>query len=667
MSWERKVQKKPTWGSSTQAPQESLFKTRGFSKPVEQPLEETALKPIQFRGTDTSHLDHLKVSSTNRPIVSPKVNLSSLQAKLTVGAPGDKYEQEADAMANQVMSMPDAAVQRETVGEEQSEEVRAKPLASAITPLLQREAMPEEELQTKPLAASISSLVQREAVPEDDEKLHPKALAQPLDQRIAPIQREAMLDEEEVHPKLSEAIAQREAIPDEEDNPLQGKAIAHSDIQREEMSEDDEMRMKPVSNGTLQRAPDGNLQAGEGIESRLNQSKGGGSPLSDEVRSFMEPRFGSDFSHVRVHTGGAAIQMNRDLGAQAFTHGSDIYFGAGKSPANSDLTAHELTHVVQQTGRVQAKFLTNRLTVQRECSACGEEEKVQRSIDISSTPEAIQQREVCDDEGVCRSEPDPVESSSSNVVTLPEIVIEGDPNNPNAGSEAASGSTSSNEVTRGESSGIWNTIKEGAAGLAYGTTQGLTPGGFAAPSPMPQSRAFEFFRGAGQIATGVAETVVGAGGEVIGTGLDATVGGAVIGVPINVASAAIAANGATSAVAGVGTMAHAMSMGGSGSYSKDTKGPATLKSPDEATRGKSNDWSSYYRNEGEARQIARQKVGKDPIEVEPYKWRSQDGKWQYRAKPGDIKDGHIHLEELDPDTSTVLQNLHLRWPAGSGR
>jgi hypothetical protein len=49
--------------------------------------------------------------------------------------------------------------------------------------------------------------------------------------------------------------------------------------------------------------------------------------------------------------------MNRELNAQAFTNGSDIYFGAGKySPSSSDgkrLLAHELTHVVQQTGGVQ--------------------------------------------------------------------------------------------------------------------------------------------------------------------------------------------------------------------------------------------------------------------------------------------------------------------------
>lgn len=55
----------------------------------------------------------------------------------------------------------------------------------------------------------------------------------------------------------------------------------------------------------------------------------------------MEPRFGADFSGVRVHTDSAAVQMNRELGAQAFTHGSDIYYGSGKSPAKNDLVAHQ--------------------------------------------------------------------------------------------------------------------------------------------------------------------------------------------------------------------------------------------------------------------------------------------------------------------------------------
>ncbi len=68
----------------------------------------------------------------------------------------------------------------------------------------------------------------------------------------------------------------------------------------------------------------------------------------------MEPRFGTDFSNVKVHTDSSAVQMNQDIQAQAFTHGQDIYFNSGKySPDTNEgksLLAHELTHVVQQRG-----------------------------------------------------------------------------------------------------------------------------------------------------------------------------------------------------------------------------------------------------------------------------------------------------------------------------
>jgi hypothetical protein len=74
--------------------------------------------------------------------------------------------------------------------------------------------------------------------------------------------------------------------------------------------------------------------------------------LPDDVRAAMEPRFGADFSGVRVHTGGEADQLNRQLSAQAFTHGQDIYMSAGKyapgTPGGNRLLAHELTHTIQQ-------------------------------------------------------------------------------------------------------------------------------------------------------------------------------------------------------------------------------------------------------------------------------------------------------------------------------
>ena len=93
----------------------------------------------------------------------------------------------------------------------------------------------------------------------------------------------------------------------------------------------------------------------EDLENRLNRSKCSGNQLSRATRSFFEPRMLHDFSKVRVNTDNEAAQMNQMLGAQAFTHRRDIYFGAGQynpqSTAGKRLIAHELTHVVHQTLR----------------------------------------------------------------------------------------------------------------------------------------------------------------------------------------------------------------------------------------------------------------------------------------------------------------------------
>jgi hypothetical protein len=285
--------------SSATPVQTGLFRSRPFSDPTvsdEVSPHKQELPDLQTqleRGARFSQsLSRMKVYG-NRPAIQPKI---------AVGAPGDKYEQEADRMAAQVMSMAapvhSPSVQRQAAPEE--EEVPTNPLEASITPLVQREVMPEEEeVQMKPLT---TGTLQREAMPEDEEPVQTKPLANTL---------------------------QREAMPEEE------------------------AQAKP----SLQRATDGSLQAGGDVESRLNTTKGGGSPLPKDLQSFMQPRFGADFSKVRVHTGSEAVQMNRDLGAQAFTHGSDIYFGEGKAPAKDELTAHELTHVVQQTnGSVQRKF-----------------------------------------------------------------------------------------------------------------------------------------------------------------------------------------------------------------------------------------------------------------------------------------------------------------------
>src|SRR6476661_4088494 len=90
-------------------------------------------------------------SSESEPQEKEAQNKELVQTKLTVGAPGDKYEQEADSMAAKVMTMPDSAIkppiQRQT-GEE-TEAVQMQPLVNSITPVVQRESGEEEEVQMK--------------------------------------------------------------------------------------------------------------------------------------------------------------------------------------------------------------------------------------------------------------------------------------------------------------------------------------------------------------------------------------------------------------------------------------------------------------------------------------------------------------------------------------
>jgi hypothetical protein len=78
-----------------------------------------------------------------------------------------------------------------------------------------------------------------------------------------------------------------------------------------------------------------------------------GEPLDTGTRSFMEPRFGYDFSKVRVHTDAKAAESARAVNAQAYTVGQDIFFGTEqyvpRMTTGVRLLAHELTHVLQQS------------------------------------------------------------------------------------------------------------------------------------------------------------------------------------------------------------------------------------------------------------------------------------------------------------------------------
>ncbi|PON12301.1 hypothetical protein C2W62_40320 [Candidatus Entotheonella serta] len=90
------------------------------------------------------------------------------------------------------------------------------------------------------------------------------------------------------------------------------------------------------------------------LQHDIRASQGSGQPLPHAVRDFFEPRFGQDFSQVRVHTDARSAASAQQLNAQAFTQGQNIFFAPGRYQPNTQggqqLLAHELTHTVQQSG-----------------------------------------------------------------------------------------------------------------------------------------------------------------------------------------------------------------------------------------------------------------------------------------------------------------------------
>jgi len=252
-------------------------------------------------------------SSPKRPFFS-KLNKSGSRERekffspnLKIGEPNDKYEKEADAMADHVVNTPNSStsnnIQRKCAKCEEEEKVQRK--------------KEEEEIQRKPIEEEEEKVQKKSSNPEEEKEVQMKAL-----------------EEEE------EPMVQKKA--EEEDEPM---------LQKKESSAlEEEIQTKGEQNS---------------LASTLSSARGNGFGLPSQTRNEMENSIGADFSQVNIHTNADAVQMNKDLHAQAFTHGSDIYFNKGKydtsSTAGKHLLAHELTHVVQQNSVLRKKRIQRQL------------------------------------------------------------------------------------------------------------------------------------------------------------------------------------------------------------------------------------------------------------------------------------------------------------------
>ena len=147
---------------------------------------------------------------------------------------------------------------------------------------------------------------------------------------------------------------------------------------------------------TLNKKPAGTPEAAVGKVPGIVHAvlRGPGHPLDAATRAYFEPRFGHDFSRVRVHTDTAAAESAQAVNALAYTVGSHLVFArreyAPSSPQGQKLLAHELTHVVQQEGSVGR---LDRLTVdapdssaEREASAVAERIAAGGHAQVSKAP-----------------------------------------------------------------------------------------------------------------------------------------------------------------------------------------------------------------------------------------------------------------------------------------
>lgn len=213
------------------------------------------------------------------------------QAKLAVNKPGDKYEKEADSVANAVVNnaTPNRSIQRQKISNVQK-------------------APPEKE--EKPPAEKVMKPEKKE-----EDKL------------------KGVQKKEEPKKEEEEKVQKQADIPKEEEEKAGSPSVQ---TKKEGMS-------APLS---------------QPLSRKIENSSGKGNTMPSSLMNEMGSAFDTDFSDVKIHDDSESAGMNRELNAQAFTHGKDIFFDKGKyNPGTSsgkELLAHELTHTIQQTGKNQA-------------------------------------------------------------------------------------------------------------------------------------------------------------------------------------------------------------------------------------------------------------------------------------------------------------------------
>jgi hypothetical protein len=222
---------------------------------------------------------------------------ATIQPKLSVSSPEDPQEKEADAVAEQVMAMPE-------------------PAGGMLTEKKEEEKLQAREEETASFGGG--------AVIND-------------------IQYKADVGQGR-HQNLFHKIHRSQGETGDEGLETAACECGGQTVNRK--------HILVQTSDAIQRTGRGPPATSVSFAQTLASSRGGGSALPDNTKQFMESRFNADFSGVRIHTGSTAENLSSGIQAQAFTHGNDIYFNSNKySPQTSSgslLLAHELTHTIQQ-------------------------------------------------------------------------------------------------------------------------------------------------------------------------------------------------------------------------------------------------------------------------------------------------------------------------------
>lgn len=289
-----------------------------------------------------------------QPVRKPAVarRPAYLQTKLAVSEPGDAQEQEADRIAKQVARSPRRAARAGLApggaGPESEQGLAPARLA--------RQAGPEGETAETRLARSLA----RETEPEEDTaqaKLAraPARQAEPgegtAQTRLA-LARQAEPEEDAVQTKLARALDRQAETEAEEETAQTQLARA---LARQAEAEEETAQMQP------EQPEVAGTEVAPQTEQRIDNLRGMGAPLPEDVRADMEARLGRDLSDVRIHTSAEAAELCAEVNARAFTVGSDVFFAPGEfapeTEQGRELLAHELTHVRQQGGGAARKLM----------------------------------------------------------------------------------------------------------------------------------------------------------------------------------------------------------------------------------------------------------------------------------------------------------------------